>query len=235
MVAPLIGCSARGAIWYQGESNAARAYQYRILFPAMIRAWREARGDPDWPFLFVQIANFGRAAPPGGPSPWAELREAQTMALDALPAAGMAVTVDIGEAADIHPKDKQEVGRRLALWALAKTYGKAVECSGPLFRSAKAEGARMRIEFDHAGGLKASDGMELAGFAVSGPDGKFRPARAKVDGETVLVSDPEGGRPSAVRYAWADSPEGLNLVNGAGLPASPFRTDGFKGVTEGKE
>lgn len=234
MVAPLVPLAARGAIWYQGESNAGKAYQYRTLFPRMIRAWREARGDPQWPFLFVQLAGFGRVAPSGGPSAWAELREAQLMAFRDLPATGMAVAIDIGDPGDIHPKDKQEVGRRLALWALARTYGKNVPCSGPLFVDAKAEGERIRISFESALGLRTADGTELAGFAVSGADGKFFPAKARIDGDTVLVWAPDGGRPSAVRYAWADAPAAANLVNGAGLPASPFRTDSFKGVTEGK-
>jgi sialate O-acetylesterase len=235
MVEPLLPYAVRGAIWYQGESNAGRAHQYRTLFPLMIRSWREARGDPGMPFLFVQLANFGRVAPSGGPSPWAELREAQLLALRSVPGTGMAVAVDVGDPADIHPKDKQAVGRRLALWALAMVHGREVEPSGPLFREAKAEGARLRLLFDHAAGLRTADGREPAGFAVAGPDGRFRPGRARVDGETVLVSDPAGGRPAAVRYAWADAPDAANLVNGAGLPASPFRTDAWKGVTEGKE
>ncbi len=147
----------------------------------------------------------------------------------------MAIAVDVGDVADIHPKNKQEVGRRLALWALATVYGKPLEHSGPLFLSAKAEGGRMRIAFEHAAGLRTSDGSDPGGFAVAGRDGRFVAARARIEGDAVLVGSPLVPAPAAVRYAWADAPEGANLVNGDGLPASPFRTDDFPGITKGKE
>ena len=235
MIAPLRGCAVRGVVWYQGESNAGRAYQYRTLFPLLIRSWRGEFGRPEMPFLFVQIAGFGKVAPSGGPSAWAELREAQLLTLRCVPGTGMAVAIDVGDPADIHPKDKQTVGRRLALWALATAYGRKVECSGPLYRTMESEGGKLRLEFDHADGLRTSDGMEPGGFAVSGADGRFVPARARVEGGALLVWAPGIERPAAVRYAWADSPDAANLVNGAGLPASPFRTDDRPGATVGKE
>jgi len=231
MIAPLIPYAIRGAIWYQGESNAGRAYQYRTLFPAMIRDWRRAWGQGDFPFLFVQLANF--MAPPAEPkeSAWAELREAQTMTLQ-LPQTGMAVAIDIGEANDIHPKNKQDVGKRLALAALANTYGRDVVYSGPLYQSMAIEGNTVRLWFRHlGGGLVAQGGEPLKGFAIAGEDRKFVWAEAKIDGETVVVRSDQVPNPVAVRYAWADNPEGCNLYNRAGLPASPFRTDDWPGVT----
>jgi sialate O-acetylesterase len=238
MVAPLLPFPVRGVAWYQGESNAARAYQYRNLFPLLIRSWREAFGDPAMPFYFVQIANFapgGKEAPSGGDSAWAELREAQAMVLRLLTGTGMAVAIDVGEAGNIHPRNKQEVGRRLALWALHEVHGLPLECSGPLYRGMKVEEGRVRIEFGHGDGLRTTDGKEPAGFAVAGTDRKFFPARARMDGDAVVVWLPGISHPAAVRYAWADAPEAVNLVNVAGLPASPFRTDDFPGVTKGKE
>ncbi|HEY0868204.1 MAG TPA: sialate O-acetylesterase, partial [Fimbriimonas sp.] len=228
MIAPLIPYGIRGAIWYQGESNAGRAYQYRELFPLMIQDWRKRWGH-DFPFYFVQLANF--MARNEGPveSAWAELREAQTMTLK-LPNTGMATIIDIGEANDIHPRNKSDVGRRLALWALAKDYGKRIEYSGPLYRSLKAVGSEARIAFDHAKGLKSSDGRPIAGFSIAGEDRKFVWANARISGDTVIVSSPQVPKPVAVRYGWSDNPD-VNLVNGAGLPASPFRTDDWKGIT----
>jgi sialate O-acetylesterase len=223
MLAPLTPYTIRGAIWYQGESNADRAVQYRTLFPAMIRDWRRAWGEGDFPFLFVQLANWQPRKPEPSESGWAELREAQTMTL-ALPATGMAVAVDIGEADDIHPRNKQDVGRRLALWALAKTYGRDVEHSGPLYSSHAVEGNTIRVRFNHAKGLRTSDGGEVEGFAIAGPDKKFVWAKARIGGDSVVVWSDAVSRPTAVRYAWADNPA-ANLYNGAGLPASPFRTD----------
>ncbi|HEU4386737.1 MAG TPA: sialate O-acetylesterase, partial [Blastocatellia bacterium] len=223
MIAPVTPYTIRGAIWYQGESNADRARQYRTLFPAMIRDWRRAWGEGDFPFLFVQLANWQPRKPEPGESGWAELREAQLMTLKE-PATGMAVTIDIGETNDIHPKNKQDVGRRLALWALAKTYGRRVEFSGPMYQSFAVEGGKIRLRFLHAQGLGTKDGAPAEGFAIAGEDGKFVWANAKVEGETVVVWSDSVKLPSAVRYAWADNPA-ANLYNGAGLPASPFRTD----------
>lgn len=230
MISPLVPYAIRGAIWYQGESNADRAYQYRSLFPALIRDWRSCWRQGDFPFVFVQLANFmGRKAQPQEDA-WAELREAQLMALS-LPNTGMAVAIDIGEERDIHPKNKQEVGRRLALNALHLAYGKDVDYSGPIYKSMKVEGDKIRLFFDQVdGGLRIQNGRELKGFAVAGADRRFTWAEAEIDGKTVLVSSPAVTHPVAVRYAWASNPE-CNLTNKAGLPASPFRTDSWKGIT----
>jgi len=222
MIYPLVPYGIRGAIWYQGESNAARAKEYQTLFPAMITDWRQQWAQGDFPFYFVQLANYQAGTDAGFDSQWAELREAQTMTL-ALPNTGMAVIIDIGESTDIHPRNKQDVGLRLALNALAQTYGREVEYSGPLYREMRVEGKAIRVFFDHAAGL-ASNG-ELTGFAIAGTDGKFTSAKALIDGETVLVSSSDVSEPAAVRYGWAEDPV-CTLINGAGLPASPFRTDG---------
>ncbi len=226
MIAPLTPYTIRGAIWYQGESNASQARLYRKLFPTMILSWRRA-WNAEFPFLFVQLANFNaKHQPPTGQpeeSSWAELREAQAMTLE-IPRTGMAVAIDIGEAENIHPKDKPEVGRRLGLIAEATVYYRDQEFSGPLFSSSQAEDGRMRLSFRNAQGMKASDGGKLKGFAIAGEDKKFVWADAEIDGDHVIVSSPDVKEPVAVRYAWADDPE-CNLTNETGLPASPFRTD----------
>jgi sialate O-acetylesterase len=229
MLAPLTPLAIRGVIWYQGESNADRAYQYRTLFPVMIRDWRRAFGRGDFPFLFVQLANYMQRKAEPGESAWAELREAQTRTL-ALPKTGMAVTIDIGEADDIHPKDKKDVGERLARWALADTYGRPIEKSGPLYASFGREGAALRVRFDRAKGLSTSDGLPPRGFAVAGSDHVWRWAEARIDGESVVVTSAEVPEPVAVRYGWADNPD-ATLRNGEGLPASPFRTDDWPMLT----
>ena len=230
MIAPLIPYGIQGAIWYQGESNASRAYQYRKLFPAMIKNWRKDWGQGDFPFLFVQLANFRAVQPDPNESDWAELREAQLMTL-ASPNTGMATIIDIGEANDIHPKNKQDVGKRLALWALAKTYGKELAYSGPVYKSMDVRGSQITLHFDHiGGGLVAGGGEPLKGFAIAGADRKFVWADAKIDDDTVVVSSDQVAEPVAVRYAWADNPV-CNLYNKEGLPASPFRTDQWPGVT----
>ena len=234
MIAPLIPYSIGGAIWYQGESNAGRAYQYRKLFPAMITNWRKDWGQGDFSFLFVQLANFMAVDPEPVDSEWAELREAQLMTL-ALPNTGMAVIIDIGEAKDIHPKNKQDVGKRLALWALAKTYGKDLVYSGPIYKSMKTEGNKIRLDFEHVGGgLIAGGGEPLKGFAVAGADRKFVWADAKIDGNTVVINSDEVSEPVAVRYGWANNPV-CNLYNKEGLPATPFRTDDWQGITADKK
>ena len=233
MLAPLAPYAIRGAIWYQGESNAGRAYQYRTLFPAMIRDWRRAWGGGDFPFYFVQLANWKARKEDSIDSEWAELREAQTMTLRE-PNTGMAVAVDIGNPDDIHPRNKLDVGLRLARWALADTYGLKVEQSGPLYDSFSVEGGRVRLRFKHAAGLKTRDGSAPRGFYVAGPDRKFRPAEARIEGEEVVVWSPEVPRPAAVRYAWADNPA-ATLYNRENLPASPFRTDDWPGLTAGRD
>ncbi len=230
MIHPLIPYTIRGAVWYQGESNAGRAYQYRKLFPAMIQSWRDAWRQGDFPFLFVQLANFQSSQKEPFASAWAELREAQTMTLS-LPNTGMAVITDIGDPKDIHPANKQEVGRRLALAARAMVHGEKIPFSGPLYESMAVEGDAVRIRFKHVdGGLEAAGGGPLNGFAIAGEDRTFVEAQAAIDGDTVVVRSGKVARPAAVRYAWADAPP-CSLFNKAGLPASPFRTDDWPGLT----
>jgi sialate O-acetylesterase len=231
MLAPLLPYAIRGAIWYQGEANAGRAYQYRTLFPSMIRDWRARWGEGDFPFYFVQLANWKARPKDSIDSEWAELREAQLMTLKSVPHTGMAVTIDIGNPDDIHPRDKLDVGQRLARWALAETYGQKTEESGPLYDSYKVEGDKVRLRFTHAAGLKTRDGAAPVGFFVAGEDRKFFPAEARIDGSAaVVVWSKDVPHPVAVRYAWADNPTN-NLYNAEGLPASPFRTDDWPGLT----
>jgi len=233
MIAPLMPYSIRGVIWYQGESNAERPYQYRKLFPAMIKNWRDDWGQGDFPFYYVQIAPFSYknwSRPIYTP----ELREAQLMALS-LPNTGMAVTMDIGDLNDVHPRNKQDVGRRLALWALAKTYGQTgIVYSGPIYKSMKIEGNKIRLYFDHTGtGLMAKDGP-LREFIIAGEDKKFFDAKAVINGDTVVVSSGKVPKPVAVRYGWSNIAQ-PNLFNKEGLPASPFRTDDwFNPAADGK-
>lgn len=220
MIAPLVPFGVKGAIWYQGESNRMEARLYRRLFPAMIRDWRRAFGQGEFPFYYVQIAPYGYGGDTGQA---AELREAQLLALRTANT-GMACTMDVGDPKDIHPGAKQEVGARLAFWALAQTYGVDVPCSGPIFRGARAEGGALRLIFDHADGLRTRDGAPPSHFVAAGADGVFHPATAVIDGETIVVRADAVPEPIAARYAWgaADQP---NVENGAGLPASSFRTD----------
>ena len=226
MIAPLIPYKIKGAIWYQGESNAGRAYQYRTLFPAMIKNWRTDWKQGDFPFYFVQIAPFRGQTP--------EIRNAQLIAMKNTPNTGMAVTMDIGNPNDIHPRNKQDVGKRLGLWALAKTYGQdGIVYSGPIYKGMKIEGDKIRIFFDHCGGgLIARDGA-LTYFTIAEEGKDFVAAEAVVDGNTVVVSSTETKKPVAVRFGWANSAE-PNLFNKEGLPASPFRTDDRPGTTYGK-
>jgi sialate O-acetylesterase len=218
MIAPLVRFPIGGVIWYQGESNATteRAPLYAAMFGAMIRDWRRAWGVGDFPFLFVQLANF-KTAPD---AKWPELREAQLRTLS-VARTGMAVAIDVGDPNDIHPTNKQDVGHRLALAARAVGFGEKIEYSGPLFRTAAVEGSSVRLWFDHADGLEARGGVP-AGFEIAGADGRFVPAEARIDGATAVVSSPSVAQPARVRYAWADNPE-CNLYNSAKLPASPFR------------
>jgi sialate O-acetylesterase len=232
MIAPLAPLQVKGAIWYQGESNAGRAEQYRTLFPAMIRSWRQAFLREDLPFLFVQLANFREHKAEPGESDWAELREAQDMALE-LARTGMAVIIDVGEANDIHPRDKRTVGERLALEARRVAYGERVDSRGPTFADFAVDGREVTVAFDHAGGLTTTDGEAPVGFALAGPDRVFHWAEARIDGERVVLSSEAVATPVAVRFAWADNPA-HNLVDAAGLPAAPFRTDTWPGVTTGR-
>ena len=230
MIAPLEPYRIRGAIWYQGESNTLHAYQYRAILPALIQGWRKSWDEPDFPFLIVQLPNQG-SSPELSDSVWAELREAQLMTLKAVPHTGLAVTIDIGEAKNLHPPRKKEVGDRLALWALGTTYGRKLVYSGPIYERFHVEGNQIRIHFSHLGaGLEASGGGPLKGFTIAGADRKFQHAEAQIDGDTILVSSPEVASPVSVRYAWQDSPD-CNLYNKDGLPASPFRTDDWRGLS----
>lgn len=226
MIAPLVPAALRGVIWYQGESNAGRAAEYRSLLTDLIRCWRRDFGVGDFAFLTVQLANHMQAEDFQFESTWARLREAQLQTL-AEPATGLAVTIDIGEATDIHPKNKQDVGVRLAQWALGKTYGRPVCPSGPLYKAMTVEGTRIRLRFTYADGGLVAKGGTLKTFHVAGAERRFVSAEAVIEGDTIVVSSPEIANPVAVRYAWADNPEGCNLYNAAGLPASPFRTDGW--------
>lgn len=230
MIAPIVPYTIKGAIWYQGESNAAKAYQYRTLFPLMINDWRTKWGT-DFPFYFVQLANFMQTNEEPTESSWAELREAQMQTLKLINT-GMAVTIDIGDANDIHPKNKQDVGKRLALLARSGTYGeKRIVAMGPLYDSYIIDNGKIIISFHPSKSkLTTSDRESLKGFSIAGPDKKFYWAEAMIEGDKIVVSAATVPFPVAVRYAWADNPI-CNLINEAGLPASPFRTDDWPGVT----
>ncbi|HAU39151.1 MAG TPA: 9-O-acetylesterase [Phycisphaerales bacterium] len=233
MIHPLIPFALRGAIWYQGESNAGQAWLYRTLFPAMIEDWRAQWKQGDFPFLWVQLANYTAAKDQPGESNWAELREAQSMTLR-LPNTGQAVIIDIGEAKDIHPRNKQDVGARLAMAARKIAYGENLVYSGPVYKSMKVEGDKVILTFDHvSSGLEARGAEGLKGFAIAGEDRNFVWGEAKIVGDTVVVRSEQVSAPVAVRYAWANNPP-CTLYNKEGLPASPFRTDDWPGMTQPK-
>lgn len=230
MIAPLVPYGVAGAIWYQGESNAGRAELYRKQMPAMINHWRKDFGHGDFPFLMVQLANFTARNTEPVEQDWAYLREAQTMTTRNTPKVGMAVAIDIGEAADIHPRNKEDVGKRLALAALGIAYGRNISYSGPIYDSMRIEGDRVRIHFKHTGpGLttgrdERNQRVPLKGFAIAGEDRKFVWADAVIEGHSVVVFSDKVPNPVAVRYGWSNNPE-ATLYNKDGLPASPFRTD----------
>jgi sialate O-acetylesterase len=231
MITPLLPSAFRGALWYQGESNALKAHQYRKLLPALIGSWRDGLHDKDLEFLIVQLPNHGAPPDQPGESAWAELREAQLMTVQHVPQTGLAVTIDVGDPKDLHPHRKLEVGQRLALWSEGTTYKQPLEYSGPLYESMRIDGSEIRLRFTRVGsGLEARSGTELHGFAIAGADRKFHWAEARIDGDTVVVSSRDVPSPVAVRYAWADSPV-CDLFNKDGLPASPFRTDDWAGIT----
>ncbi len=242
---PTIGYGIRGAIWYQGESNASRAYQYRDLFPLMIKSWRDEWAIGDFSFYWVQLADFKAEKPEPAESDWAELREAQTLTMTRLPNTGEAVIIDIGEGRDIHPRNKQDVAKRLARWALARDYGvlvggKPINHRSPQFKSMEKQGYKMVLTFDHVGsGLYSFDVQQPRGFAIAGADKKFVWAQANIlptkPGESaskVEVWADSISDPVSVRYAWADNPV-CNLYSRDGLPVTPFRTDDWDGVTAG--
>lgn len=234
-IAPLTSFPIKGAIWYQGESNAERAYEYRALFPAMIIDWRTQWKQGDFPFLFVQLANYEAESQEPKQSNWAELREAQTMTLS-LPHTGMATAIDVGEADDIHPRNKLAVGTRLGLVALKVAYGRDTVISGPTFKAMRVEQNRAIIEYENMGsGLTTKDKYGyVRGFQMAGTDQKFYWAHASIEGTTVMVTCPHVKTPVAVRYAWDNNPGPLDLYNKEGLPATPFRTDQWEGMTAHK-
>jgi sialate O-acetylesterase len=237
MINPLIPYTIRGALWYQGESNAGRAMQYRKAFPLMINDWRKRWGQGDFPFYFVQLATFNAAnGNSNNGSTWAELREAQAMTLS-LPNTGMAVTTDIGDPKDIHPRNKQDVGKRLAVVALRDTFKKNIVAGGPRYADMKKEGSEIVLSFTNTGaGMVARDKYGyVKGFEIAGADRKFYYAQARIDGDRVVVFHPAVKDPQAVRYGWADDATDCNLFNEEGFPAAPFRTDNWPGVTEGRE
>jgi sialate O-acetylesterase len=230
MIAPIAGYGIRGAIWYQGESNAPHPDEYARLLGAMITSWRQSWGQGDFPFLIVSLANFD-ANKSNAPSVmdekaigggWPGIRAAQEKVSKELPNSGQALAIDIGNSKDIHPKNKAEVGRRLALVARKVAYGETVEYAGPTFKSLQIDGDKAIVTFDHAEGLK-NKGPEVMGFEIAGPDGKFTAANAKIDGEKVIVTNGDVKEPKAVRYAWDDDPK-CTLYNSADLPAVPFQT-----------
>ena len=241
MIHPLLPYAIAGAIWYQGESNAGRAYEYARLFPTMIRNWRGDWGQGDFPFLAVQLAPWDRnkkrslaeitAAP--GESDWAELREAQLLSTKVLPNVGMAVITDVGDKDDIHPVKKRVVGERLARAARHIAYRERLVYSGPLFRSMSVSRGEARLKFDQVGSGLDARGAELKGFQICGTNREWVWAKARIEGRRVVVSHPDVPEPVAVRYGWADFPV-VNLFNREGLPASPFRTDNFPMITAPK-
>jgi sialate O-acetylesterase len=230
MIAPMIPYGIKGVIWYQGEANAGFGPGYRTLFGALITDWRQKWGEGDFPFLYVQLASYRLA------NFWSYLRESQLKTLE-LPKTGMAVAIDIGDPANIHPADKQDVGERLALAARHVAYGQDIVYSGPIYDSMKVEGGTIRLSFTQVGGglviaappWVASDATpvstdKLVGFEIAGADKKWCEADAKIDGNTLVVSSPQVPQPAAVRYNWANAVQ-CNFYNREGLPASPFRTD----------
>lgn len=233
MIAPLVGYNLKGVIWYQGENNTNRAYAYRSLFPLMIKDWRKQWGY-NFPFIWVQLANFMSVDARPKESEWAELREAQNMALS-LPATGQVVITDLGEAGDIHPKNKKDVGLRLAANALQVAYGRDTIAAGPVYRSMKQISGKIILSFDNIGnGLKAKGDKYgyLNGFAIAGDDRKFVWAKAYIEDNKVVVFNESLKHPVAVRYGWGNNPNDMNLVNSAGYLASPFRTDSWPGITQ---
>ncbi|MFT7420793.1 MAG: sialate O-acetylesterase, partial [Arcticibacterium sp.] len=232
---PTIGYGIKGVIWYQGESNAGRSYQYRDLFPLMIRNWRTEWKQGDFPFYYVQLADFMDESVQPEESGWAELREAQTMTKDKLSNVGEAVIIDLGEGRDIHPRNKQTVADRLVRIALARDYHKAIIYEGPSYKSMEIKGDKILLTFENVGkGLYAFDTKEPVGFAMAGSDTKFVWADAKIISSNQMeISSESISNPISVRYAWANNPV-CNMYNRDGLPMTPFRTDSWEGVTFGK-
>lgn len=233
MINPIVPFTIKGVLWYQGESNESRAYQYRKAFPLMITDWRKQFNEPALPFYFVQLSTYGSAkANSNNGSRWGELRESQTATLS-LPNTGMAVTTDIGNPIDIHPKNKQDVGKRLAAIALHNLYAQSGEYTGPMYQSMKVEGNKIIIHFSHAdSGWFVKDKYDyIKGFEIAGEDQKFQFAKALIDGTNIVVFQESVQHPVAVRYNWADDASEGNLFNSNYFPAAPFRTDNWKLMT----
>jgi sialate O-acetylesterase len=236
MIEPLMPFAIRGAVWYQGESNEARAAQYNLLLPTMIRAWRERWGQGNFPFGIIQLPNYHAVKPEPADEAWSFIREAQRRTFMNDPTTGLIVTIDIGEASDIHPKDKWDVGKRTAMWALTGVYGRKMTGSGPVFEKIEVKGDKAILTFRDAGsGLKIKDGDRLDEFAIAGADKKWVWAEAKIAGKNKIeVWSPGISSPAAVRYAFNNNPKHPNLTNETGIPAGPFRTDNWTDPTEGK-
>jgi sialate O-acetylesterase len=232
MIHPIIPFSIRGVLWYQGEANVDHAFEYRKTFPLMIRSWRREWND-EFPFLFVQLASFGSDESSNAGSKWAEIRESQSKTLE-LPGTGMAVTTDIGEAKDIHPKNKQDVGHRLASIALNNVYGMPQICNGPVYKSVIFSNGKAILSFTSIGkGLVSKNRYgTLDGFEIAGPDRRFYFAKGIIHNDQVEVSADSVTNPVAVRYGWSNAPLEISLYNKEGFPASPFRTDDWPGVTD---
>lgn len=236
MIEPLIPFAIRGAMWYQGESNEGRAQQYGILLPVMIKSWRERWGEGDFPFGIVQLPNYRATKDDPADEAWSHLRDAQRLTAKTVPRTGLIVTIDLGEARDIHPKNKLDVGKRMARWALVDVYSRKLVKSGPVFQNALKKDSKIVLTFSEVGtGLKLSRGTKLEEFAIAGADRKWYWAEAKVLGRNrVEVWSPQVSQPVAVRYAFNNNPRNPNLTNDTGIPAGPFRTDNWPGPTDGK-
>ncbi|MDX6765240.1 MAG: sialate O-acetylesterase [Candidatus Methylacidiphilales bacterium] len=233
MVHPLIPFAFRGVLWYQGEQDGSRGFAYRRLLPILIQDWRQRWGRGDFPFLVQQLPNWAAAG--AETTGWAELREAQALTADTVAQCHLSVAIDIGDSNNVHPVNKRDVGRRLALVALREVYGRPVEAYGPVYESMAIEGSSVRLKFRHAGGLKSADGGTLKRFAIAGEDRKFVYADARIDGDSVVVSHADVPAPVAARYAFVNDPVGCNLTNASGLPARPFRTDDWPGESINRE
>lgn len=233
MINPVIPYGIKGAIWYQGEANQLRGYEYRDLFPALISDWRSRWGQGDFPFIYQQLVNFKEVSKVPQEAYWAELREAQLMSLSKLPNTAMAVGIDLGLANNIHPPNKKDIGGRLALAAMKIAYKETdLVASGPIYQSMRVDNDKIILSFSSTGqGLALKGDLPLKYFSIAGEDKKFVWANAVIQGNQVIVSSEQIPDPVAVRYAWADNPEGCNLINSAGLPASPFRTDKWPGLS----
>lgn len=227
MIAPIIPYAICGVIWYQGENNAKGAFSklYATQLPILVQDWRERWGQGDFPFAWVQLPNYIKVKGGiGAETEWAFTRESMLNCLGTVPNSGMAITIDIGDPSRIHPKNKAPVGQRLSLWARAKVYGEKIPFSGPLPAGSKVSGNEVTLSFTHTDGGLVARGGDLKGFVIAGADQKWLSAKARVSGDQIVISSPEVKSPVAARYAWADNPD-CNFYNGAGLPASPFRTE----------